>query len=57
MNIYQTPQQLPNSAYTLVSTPVITPVNIPNMMYINQERFRDNNVKQITFTKTNKVQL
>ena len=56
MNIYTTPQTIPNSAYTLVGKPVTTKVNIPNMLYVDQESFRDNNVKQITFTKTSKVQ-
>ena len=57
MNIYTTPQHIPNSAYTLASTPVTTKVNIPNMLYTDQAYFRDNHVKQITFTKTSKVQL
>jgi hypothetical protein len=56
MNIFTLPQQLPNSAYTLISTPVTTPVNVNNNVYLDQEQFRDNDVKQITFAKTTKVQ-
>ncbi len=57
MNIYTLPQQLPNSAYTLASVPTFTPVKIENNVYVNQDQFRDNDVKQITFTKQTKVQL
>lgn len=57
MNIYTTPQTIPNSACMLASTPVTTKVNIPNMLHTDQSRFHDNHVKQITFTKTSKVQL
>ena len=47
MNIYQTPQQLPNSAYTLVGNIVTTPVNINIPLYINQAQFCDSNVQLI----------
>ncbi len=57
MNIYTLPQQLPNSAYVLASVPTFTPVKIENNVYVDQARFRDNDVKQISFIKTTKVSL
>lgn len=47
MNIFTLPQTLPNSAYTLASKPVITPVNINIPLHVNQAQFRDNNVQLI----------
>lgn len=57
MNIYQTPQQLPNSAYTLASMPVTTPIKVDMPLYFDQQTLRDNHVQQITFIKQTKVQL
>ena len=56
MNIFTLPQQLPNSAYTLISTPVTTPVNVNNNVYLDQEQFRDNKVERVTFIKTTKAE-
>lgn len=47
MNIFTLPQQLPNSAYTLVGETVTTPVNIDIPTDIDQAQLRDNHTQLI----------
>lgn len=54
MNIFTHPTTIPNSAYTLVNKPVVTPVKltIPNH---DQTIYRDNNSVRTTFIKIAKA--
>jgi hypothetical protein len=54
MNIFTHPTTIPNSMYTLVNKPVVTPVKLTIPSH-DQTIYRDNQIVRTTFTKTSMV--